>query len=119
MNSKERVVCILDRSGDVDLAAKTIICSRVGPDSTSPFSPDLVLVNEYIKDVFITRCLDIASTFDQTSQARALTSEESEFEKILKKAEVEGEVTVHGSAKSNLTVIEVKDRYKLPLILRT
>jgi hypothetical protein len=56
--------------------------------------------------------LEIASKFSQPPTARAVSSEELEFQKILKKAEAKGEVLVHRSKTSDFAVVELKNRYE-------
>ena len=112
---QERTVCILDRTGDLELAARTITATRTDPTYTSPYSPDLVLVNEYLKDTFIARCLDFADQSDHSSSMKAATSEYVEFETLLKQAESEGEIVTH-KRKSKFKVIELKNRYDLKTV---
>lgn len=107
--SPERTVCLLDRTGNLELSVKTITATRTSPDCTSPYSPDIVLVNEYLKEIFITSCLDYASQLNLSS-SRAATSEEHEFQKLVKQAEARGEAVIH-KRKADFTIVELMDRY--------
>jgi hypothetical protein len=115
---KGRTVCILDRTGDLELAAKFLSSTQTSSDYTSPYSPDLLLVNEYLKDIFITRCLDFASQIEHSSSAKVATSEELEFQTLLRQAESEGEIITH-KRKIGFTIVELKNRYELNRIFRT
>lgn len=104
-----RTVCFLDRTGDVELAAKTITSSRTLPDFSSPYSPDLVLVNEYLKENFIARCLDFATQVEPSCPSKAASSDDLEFQKILKQTEARGEVAIH-KRNNDFSIIELKIR---------
>lgn len=47
-------VAVVDRSADLDLAAQALIRARFSFGGRSPYSPDIVLVNEFIKRDFLT-----------------------------------------------------------------
>lgn len=106
---QERTVCILDRTGDLELAARAITSTRIDSNCSSPYSPDLVLVNEYLKDSLITRCLDFADHFNHSTPVKAATSEDLEFETILRQAESKGETITH-KRNSGFTIVELKNR---------
>jgi hypothetical protein len=103
-------ISVLDRTGDLELAAKTITSARNISEYTSPYSPGLVLVNEYIKDAFILGCLKHASNLGHTSKIRTITAEEQEQQKILKGAEAKGDIVVHRSGSTDLSIIELRNR---------
>jgi hypothetical protein len=110
-----RTVCFLDRTGDVEFAAKTITSSRTLPDFSSPYSPDLVLVNEYLKENFIARCLDFATQVEPSCSSKAASSDDLEFQKILKQTEARGEVAIH-KRNNDFSIIELKIRYSVFLV---
>ncbi|KAE9381054.1 aldehyde dehydrogenase-like protein PutA [Stipitochalara longipes BDJ] len=107
--SQGRTVCIVDRTGDLELAIRTITPTRSSSDYTSPYSPDLVIVNEYLKDTFIARCLDFADQFEHSYPGKVATSEELEFQTLFRHAETEGEIVTH-KRKSGFTIVELKSR---------
>jgi len=78
------------------------------PHCTSSYSPDLVLVNEYIKENFITRCLDLAGKSELSISAGTTKAEEQGFQKLLKQAESQGEVIIN-TRNGNFTVVELKN----------
>ncbi|OBT85867.1 hypothetical protein VE02_06076 [Pseudogymnoascus sp. 03VT05] len=59
--NKHRTIAIVDRTADIDCAAKAIVTARFKFQGASPYSPDLVIVNEYIKDEFFATCSKYAS----------------------------------------------------------
>jgi acyl-CoA reductase-like NAD-dependent aldehyde dehydrogenase len=103
-------ILVLDRTGDPELAAKSIIAARTSSESTSPYSPALVLVNEYIKDAFISCCLKTASNLDHNSKIRIVTAREKEQQSLLKGAEARGDAVIHRSGSSDLSIVELHNR---------
>jgi hypothetical protein len=50
-------IAIIDRTADINVAAKAITTARLVPHRISPYSPELVIVNAFILDAFKTACL--------------------------------------------------------------
>ncbi|OBT52058.1 hypothetical protein VE04_08057, partial [Pseudogymnoascus sp. 24MN13] len=59
--NKHRTIAIVDRTADIEAAAKAIVTARFKFQGASPYSPDLVIVNEYVKDEFFATCSKYAS----------------------------------------------------------
>lgn len=57
------MIAIVDRTADVAAAAEQIITARFAFGGTSPYAPDVVLVNEYIKKDFLEHALKHAFRF--------------------------------------------------------
>src|SRR5690348_4027454 len=55
-SSKKRTTFIVDRTADIDAAAEAVVRSRFSFQGTSPYSPDLVIVNEFHKAQFLEAC---------------------------------------------------------------
>jgi len=51
--SGERVIVIVDRTADIPSAAKALATARLSFGATSPYAPDVVLVNEFVKKEFL------------------------------------------------------------------
>jgi hypothetical protein len=105
-----QAIAVVDRTGNLELAAKTIATARAVSVSASPYSPDLVLVNEYIKDAFITGCLKHTNNSGRTSKIRTITAEEKEQQKLLAGAEEKGDVVIHRSGSTDLSIVELRNR---------
>ncbi|KAL5115930.1 hypothetical protein ACEQ8H_006152 [Pleosporales sp. CAS-2024a] len=58
-----RVIAVVDRTADPASAAKQLVFARFAYGGTSPYAPDLVLVNEYIKQDFIQHALEQSTRF--------------------------------------------------------
>ncbi|KAH8726891.1 Aldehyde/histidinol dehydrogenase [Phaeosphaeriaceae sp. PMI808] len=50
---KTKVIAVVDRTADLSLAAEQLVAARFAFGGTSPYAPDLVLVNEFIKKDFL------------------------------------------------------------------
>ena len=48
-----KVVAIVERDADIEVAARTLVAARTGLSGKSPYAPDLVLVNEWVKKAFL------------------------------------------------------------------
>lgn len=54
-------VAIVDRTADVEQAATSICTARFRFQGGSPYAPDMVLVNEWVREEFVSACLKLAS----------------------------------------------------------
>jgi hypothetical protein len=111
-SSSTRTVAIVDRTADVQLAAKAITKARFSFGGTSPYAPDLVLVNEFIKQEFFEACSKYAtSTFAKDSGIVKVSGNESEaIRKAVKDAEDKKQASSFGS--SNFKLVDISDRYR-------
>lgn len=60
--SATRTIAVVDRTANVQEAAKEIIRARLNFQGRSPYSPDLVLVNEFVLGEFCTAAVQCATT---------------------------------------------------------
>ncbi|KAK3378388.1 Aldehyde/histidinol dehydrogenase [Podospora didyma] len=54
--AKGRAVAVVDRTANIEEAARAIVRARLSFGGTSPYAPDLVLVNEFVKEQFVQSC---------------------------------------------------------------
>jgi acyl-CoA reductase-like NAD-dependent aldehyde dehydrogenase len=107
-NSSSRTIAIVDRAADVDLAAKAIINARFSFQGNSAYSPDLVIVNDFVKGRFTEACIQYASKFHtQKSQSRRQHLHSSS-KKAFRDAEEKGQISVFGS--SDFVLADVRER---------
>lgn len=52
-----RVVAIVERDADLETAAKSLVAARFALGGRSPYAPDVVLVNEWVKKDFLAAVL--------------------------------------------------------------
>ncbi|KFY28342.1 hypothetical protein V491_00524 [Pseudogymnoascus sp. VKM F-3775] len=109
-NSSARVIAIVDRDADIEYAAKTIVKARFSFQGTSPYSPDLIVVNEYIKGEFIEACSRYARKFFPfaSKSIGARNNNFIETKKALKDAEDRGRATTSGT--SVFKIVDIHDR---------
>jgi acyl-CoA reductase-like NAD-dependent aldehyde dehydrogenase len=51
--SASRTIAIVDRTADLDSAAKALVAARFGFGGKSPYAPDVTLVNDYMMGEFL------------------------------------------------------------------
>ncbi len=61
--SSLRALAVVDRTADVDKAAQAVVRARFSRRGTSPYAPDVVLVNEFVLDEFLACLLQHMSPY--------------------------------------------------------
>lgn len=113
-SSQSRCVAIVDRSANVDDAARAITAARFSFGGTSPYAPDLVLVNEFVKKDFFEACSRYAtSSFAKDSSAkRAGVDRNGDVQKAIKDAEDRKQVSSFGS--NDFKLVDIMDKWVFP-----
>ncbi|KAI5917315.1 Aldehyde/histidinol dehydrogenase [Camillea tinctor] len=114
-SSSTRTVAIVDRTADIQSAAKVIATARFTFGGTSPYAPDLVLVNEYVKKEFFEACSKYATlAFARDSGVKRVSGNQNEASrKAVKEAEDKRQAVSFGS--NDFKLVDVLDR-NTPLI---
>ncbi|KAI0023546.1 Aldehyde/histidinol dehydrogenase [Xylariomycetidae sp. FL0641] len=109
--STSRTVAIVDRTADLQAAAKAITTARFSFGGTSPYAPDLVLVNEYVKKDFFEACSKYATlAFARDSGIKKVSGNQSEeSRRAVKEAEDKRQATSFGSSEFKLVDIHDKN----------
>lgn len=110
-SSGTRTVAIVDRTADIDLAAKAITTARFSFGGTSPYAPDLVLVNEFVKKEFLEACSKYASLSfarDDGVKRKVAANRNDETRKAIREAEDKRQVSTFGS--EDFKIVDVLDR---------
>ncbi|KAF4466327.1 aldehyde dehydrogenase family 3 member b1 [Fusarium albosuccineum] len=107
-DSKKPVVAFVERDADVQAAAKALVGARFGLQGRSPYAPDVVLVNEWVKKDLLRALVQqstdfIANPNDSRGKGKALKSE------LLRQAEKDGSTHVISSG-SDGAILEVENR---------
>lgn len=71
MSPKTKVIAIVDRTADLASAAEQVVTARFAFGGSSPYAPDVVLVNEFIKEEFLEHVLTQSIRFLAGSNAVA------------------------------------------------
>lgn len=110
-SSSCRAVAVVDRTADIELAAKAITTARFSFGGTSPYAPDLVLVNEYVKKEFFEACSKYATlSFARESAVKKVSRNLNEASrKAVKEAEDKKQVSSFGSDEFKL--IDILNKY--------
>ncbi|KAK7910841.1 hypothetical protein PG985_013322 [Apiospora marii] len=110
-STRSRTVAIVDRTADIQAAAQAITNARFGFGGTSPYAPDLVLVNEFVKQDFFEACSKYATLAfaRESSVAKKVSGNQSEeTRKAVKEAEDRKQVSSFGS--NDFKLIDILDR---------
>ncbi|KAJ6013005.1 hypothetical protein N7522_003360 [Penicillium canescens] len=107
-----RTVAIVDRTANINEAAKELVAARFALGGRSPYSPDLVLVHEFAMKPFVEAVIKHASKYlaGKNGEVRSLSRKSALLDSIQK--DRSARVLVSGS---NWGVVEVHDR-KSPLL---
>lgn len=105
-----RTIAIVDRTSDIELTAKTIVNARFSFQGTSPYSPDLVIVNKFVKSAFLEACTRYASKFFSAarSERQRTNNDTATIKTAVKDAEVKGHVSTFGS--NSFVIVDVHER---------
>ncbi|KAK7409682.1 hypothetical protein QQX98_008125 [Neonectria punicea] len=108
--TQHRAIAVVDRTADLDAAAKAITAARFGFGGMSPYAPDLVLVNEYVKKDFFEACSRYAtlSFARETTVRRVDANRNEESRRAIREAEDKRVATSFGS--SDFKLVDIKDR---------
>ena len=110
-----RTVAIVDRTANVSDAAQALVTARFALGGRSPYSPDVVLVNEFVMKPFVEAVIQHASKYlaGENGEARQTTGS-SRRSALLDSIQKERNARILVSG-SNWGVVEVQDR-KSPLL---
>lgn len=107
-SARARCVAVVDRSADVEAAARAIAAARFGFGGASPYAPDLVLVNEFVKKDFFEACSRYATlSFAGRGGAGAGRGEE-EVRRAVESAEGKRQVSSFGS--NDFKLVDITDK---------
>jgi hypothetical protein len=109
-STASRTLAIVDRTADVDAAAKAIVTARFAFQGTSPYAPDLVVVNEWVKQEFFQACTKyVSQAFSSRGPIKPISSNATkETTKAIKEAEAKGFLSTFGSA--DFKIADISDR---------
>jgi len=109
-----RAIAIVDRTADIDAAAKAIVTARFSFQGMSPYAPDLVIVNEFVQEDFFQACIRYAtlSFASHPAAARSPHHPSRVAQKAIKDAEEKAQLSCFGS--STFMLIDISERYRVP-----
>lgn len=103
-------MAIVDRSADIEAAAQAITTARFSFGGYSPYAPDLVLVNEFVKKEFFEACSRLATlSFAGASGVKKVDKNQSEeVRQAIHDAESKNQVSTFGS--NEFKLVDVLDK---------
>lgn len=108
-SANSRCVAIVDRTANIDSAAEAIVTARFRFGGTSPYSPDLVLVNEFVKKEFFEACSRYAtSIFAAESGVKKPNGNHKAIKKAIKEAEDKKQISSFGS--DDFKLLDILDK---------
>lgn len=95
--SKTPVVAVVDRTADVKLAAQELVAARLAFGGQSPYAPDIVLVNEFVKKNFLRAVVNASVDFQDSARENTASAHRATRERIeeLQKADPDLRIIVH------------------------
>ncbi|TDZ51629.1 Aldehyde dehydrogenase, dimeric NADP-preferring [Colletotrichum trifolii] len=105
-----RAVAVVDRTADIEAAARAITAARFSFGGQSPYAPDLVLVNEFVKKEFFEACSKHASLAfaRETTVRRTNNNKINETKKAVQEAEERRLVASFGS--NDFKLVDIKNK---------
>lgn len=113
LSPQSRTIAIIDRSSNLETAAEAVIKARISARGQSPYSPDLVVVNEFVGEAFGLACLNYADNCGYQSED-SNPSASKKTQDLLETLKKDSSIRMHRSRKTNLAVVEILDRYTHP-----
>lgn len=108
---RARSLAVVDRTADIDAAARDIVRARFGFGGTSPYGPDIVLVHEFAKQPFFEACSRYATTaFAGRPQHANGTLSEDEAKVVKRIKSLESQNIVVAFSANAFKLVEVVDR---------
>ena len=125
VSPKSKVVAVVDRTANLATAAEHLVAARFAFGGTSPYAPDVVLVNEFVKGEFLELALKYAIPFLASSEgmnqkgssqpATASAQKGTKIAQMLKKVEESKTCTPNVITQgSNGAVVELANLAALP-----
>lgn len=112
--TEARTIAIVDRTTDIDKAARDIVTARFGFQGMSPYAPDIVIVNEFVKPQFFAACTRYASQAfaAQGSVTRPASNSSEKILKAIREAEEKRQLSCFGS--SSFMIVDIAERLFCP-----
>lgn len=110
-STRARCVAVVDRSANIEDAAKAITTARFSFGGSSPYAPDLVLVNEFVKKEFFEACSRYATLAfaGRTGLNKATSTDQvEETKQAIESAEGKKQVSTFGS--NDFKLIDILDK---------
>lgn len=105
--SSALAVAVVDRTANLEEAAKTLTTARMTFNGKSPYAPDLILVNEFVKREFLQAVIRHSIQYMAAENGTAIEAQKRAGGAV--RAETKGFRTI--TSGSNGSILDVEDRY--------
>jgi len=95
--ASNRVIAVVDRTANLEVAAKALVMARFGFGGKSSYAPDLILVNEFCKQDFLKIATRHAFQFMTDREQSSGRREVQEFVSLVQKANDGTRIITSGS----------------------
>lgn len=106
-----RSIAIVDRTADVDKAAEQILSAHLAFSGKSPHAPDLIILNEWVKNSFIDTIIRKTMGLNRDKDLRHIDIKDIEEGKLIEEAESKDEATL--IKREGFYMIDVHQRLEL------
>ncbi|PYH68360.1 uncharacterized protein BO88DRAFT_454647 [Aspergillus vadensis CBS 113365] len=89
-----RSIAVVDRTADVDKAAEQILSAHLAFSGQSPHAPDLIILNEWVKNTFIDTIIRKTMGLNRDKDLRHIDIKDIEEGKLIEEAESKDEATL-------------------------
>jgi hypothetical protein len=105
--SNALVVAVVDRTANLEEAAKTLTIARMSFSGKSPYAPDIILVNEFVKKDFLQAIIRHSTQYMAAENGSA--TEEQKRAGGAARIELKGFRTI--TSGSNGSILDIEERY--------
>ncbi|KAI7317158.1 ALDH-like protein [Hortaea werneckii] len=116
--AESKTVAVVDRTADISLAAQELVAATFTFGGRSPYAPDYILVNEFVKRAFlqavVAECAkfnslqDVNPPAEKSSKAQAM----NDYVTSLRQADPKSRIVLQ---EQKMAVLDLYDRAKAPL----
>ncbi|GAB7351468.1 hypothetical protein MBLNU459_g2127t1 [Dothideomycetes sp. NU459] len=108
-NSGSITAAVVDRTANLDEAAKELINARFAFGGKSPYAPDIVFVNEFVKKDFLQALVRQSISVGETVRESGQKSKESGLKDLIGNLQKNGDVRIIAQ-ESSRAILDVKQR---------
>ncbi|KAI7197627.1 ALDH-like protein [Hortaea werneckii] len=116
--AKSKTVAVVDRTADISVAARELVAATFAFGGRSPYAPDFIFVNEFVKRAFLQAVVAECAKFnslqavnpqaEKSSKAQAM----NDYVTSLRQADPQSRIVLQ---EQKMAVLDLYDRAKAPL----
>ncbi|KAI7264141.1 ALDH-like protein [Hortaea werneckii] len=113
--AKSKTVAVVDRTADISLAARELVAATFAFGGRSPYAPDYIFVNEFVKRAFLQAVVGACaklSALPPTEKGSKPQQAMDDFVERLRQADPRSRIVLQ---EQRMAVLDLFDRVKVPL----